>query len=269
MNRGVAYILMSILVIPFVLAACSTTQMSKGSAPIIKQILISPEAVAPGGFVRVSIDAVDSEGGYMSIKVGTAESLSYSDNNSFICQSSNKIGTEEVDIYVSNGRVDVVAKAKIRIDGALPPTTLHSGRACLPEGKSFDFETASIKNKYFGSLDYQLDGNTKILTTKGDGKGGELSYYYVDGGIVNLTYFKRYRSLSQIFSVYGGFYSASVDSDPYYEEQLLATGQTYGFFIIKEDGIYYGKFIIISMDSSQITFDWVFQSTPRKKEFYD
>lgn len=269
MIRTKTVLLIVFLLIPFFLVACSSTQLSKGSAPIIQQIAVTPEAIAVGGFVRVSVEAVDSEGGYMSIRVGRGESLPYASNKTFVCKAPDETGTAEVDVYLSNGHMDVTGKIRINVDDILPQTTLRAGSVSLPVGRSFDFLTASVKEQYYGSLDYELDGNSRVLTTKGDGKGNRYPYYTYDGGIVNLTYYKGDSSLSQVFDVYNGYYSASIDSDPYYEEQLLAEGNVYAFFIIKNEGNYYGKLKVISMDSEKIVFDWVFQTAVGKKKFYD
>src|SRR3989339_179541 len=262
--------LLLVVVIPLFLSACGSTQISKGSAPLVRQILVSPEAVAPGCFVLVSLEAVDTAGGHMNFKVGTGEVQSYESSSVFVYKAPDETGTTEIKIYISNGLVDAIDTIKINVDGSLPPSTLRSGRATLPLGKSFNFFTGSVVDQYYGDIDYYSRyyyGNS--LTFKGDRSGGNVSAF--DGGLVNLTYTNtNIKDLNWVINKYSG---------TYYQDGLPARGQSYDDSTIKEGDVFcfwlkysnsfFGKLKIISMDSEKIVFDWVFQSTPDETKFYD
>ncbi|MFH1361733.1 MAG: choice-of-anchor J domain-containing protein [bacterium] len=233
----------------------------------MEQIAVSPSEIAPGGFALVTIEAVDTEGGYMSFRLGTEESRNYSGNNTFIYQAPQTTGTHGIDVYVGNGHVDALGELTITVDNALAPSTLRSGRTTLPLGKSFDFFTGNIVDQYYGDIDFTKYLGRPTLNFSGNREGASLSTF--DGGLINLSSsIGGYNDLDQIIVAYSGDYYQRGTEALGDREYRLEVDSVYCFLLRYSDD-FFGKFKIISIDDENIVFDWVFQAVPGERKFYD
>ena len=264
------FLVILLALVPVLFLGCSSAQQIKSSAPVIQEVRVSPNPIAPGAYVLVTVEAVDTQGGYMSFKVGTAESRNYYGNNTFVYHVPSTTGSHEIDIRVSNGCVDSLAKLSLSVDDTLPPSTLRCGRAVLPLGSSYDFFSERVVDKYYGDVDYlSYSYYGSSLTFTGDRNGSSTSDF--DGGLVNLTYYNSEISeLDQVWVKYTG---------TYYQRGVPAAGQRYDQSTIKEGDVFcfvlsysdkfFGKLKVVSLNDSEIAFDWVLQRVPNETKFYD
>ncbi|OGC11604.1 hypothetical protein A3K48_03775 [candidate division WOR-1 bacterium RIFOXYA12_FULL_52_29] len=261
-----------LLLIPLVIVGCGTTTAGDMTAPTIQGVVVSPEAVAPGGYVKVALRASDSQGNILSYKVGNGASHLYASGAAAVVQASADCGSQDIDIYVGNGRLDAHAKVTVQVDAVATETTLHSGQVTLPVGKSFDFLSGSVRDQYYGDLDYihQSSYYGESLVFYGDHNGGTT--YDFDGGFVNLTALDgQITGLDQVCEKYtGDYYSAgNTKENQWRSYPLVKAGDIYCFALFVAGSRYFGKFKIVELNNSEITFDYVFQTAINETRFYD
>ncbi|MFA6169875.1 MAG: choice-of-anchor J domain-containing protein [Candidatus Margulisiibacteriota bacterium] len=263
-------ICLALFLVPVAIVGCGTTT-SNTAAPAIQSVVASPQAVAPGGYVRVNLSASDEQGNILSYKIGSGASHLYANGASAIVQAQASSGLQDIDIFVGNGRLDARAKTTIQVNSSLPASTLRSGRVTLPLNKSFDFFSGTVKDQYYGDVDYlERYYYGASLAFNGNHNGGTTASF--DGGLVNLTYFdSQITELSQVCEKYtGDYYSGSVPAEGQrYDESTLRKGDIYCFILINSGNSCFGKLRIEELNNSEIVFDYVVQTAPNEPRFYD
>lgn len=258
-----------LIILPLIVSACNTNQGNKGSAPIVKNILISPNPAAPGSYVLVTIEAIDPMGGHMNIRVSTGESLMFDGTCEFVMKAQDMRGSQDLNFLVGNGFIDTVAKSSLNIDDTLPPSTMRSGRVELPANKSFDFFSGSVKDQYYGDIDYVIDSySDKTLSFRGNQNGG--TSYGFDGGVLNATNSdSNVKDLSQVVSIFhGDYYDHGHLSPEPRRANVIKVGDVLCFWL-KYSSSRYGKIKVVSFDDNKIVFDWILQVMPENMSFFE